>query len=115
MSFPNQKTLTIVKSQITTPPFLQINEDDWQAAYRKLSPATFAVYLYLAQNQAGYHFDFSPTAIAKTGLMSKSTASQARKDLEKAGYIEDGRFYVESKEKREVRAKMFQEIDTTIK
>ena len=115
MSVPNQKVLIITKPNSTSPPFLQINEDDWRTAYAKLSPSAFGVYLYLAQNANGFCFEFSPTAIADTGLMSKGTATKARQELESAGYIEGGRFYVESKAKRACREKVEQEIKDTIK
>ena len=49
MSVPNQCVYTIIKPTPSTP-FLQINELDWQEAFINLKPATFAVYLYLAQN-----------------------------------------------------------------
>ena len=82
MSVPNQHTYTIVKPAVPTPPFLQVCADDWQTAYQKLSPSGFAVYLYLAQNASGYHFEYSPTAIENTGLMKKGTATKARQELE---------------------------------
>lgn len=110
MSVPNQKTLVIVKSETTVPPFLQINANDWQEAFQKLSPAAFAVYLYLAQNQNGYNFEYSPTAIENTGLMKKGTATKARQELETKGYISDGYFYVESIEKRKIKEQINNEI-----
>lgn len=99
MSVPNQKSLVIIKPN-TVPPFLQIGEADWQEAFKALSPSAFGVYLYLAQNASGYHFEYSPAAIEKTGLMSKGTATKARQELERLGYIEEGKFYVESLSKR---------------
>lgn len=114
MSVPNQKTLIITKPTATMPPFLQVNEEDWQVAYKKLSPSAFAVYLYLAQNANGYSFEFSPTAIANTGIMSKGTATKARQELEGARYIEDGHFYVEDCDKRSKRSSMEIEINKTI-
>ena len=86
MSVPNQYTYTIIKTPTTTPPFLQVSADDWQTAYQRLSPSAFAIYLYLAQNQHGYHFEYSPTAIENTGLMKKGTATKARQELESKGY-----------------------------
>ena len=49
MSVPNQKVLIITKPQTTMPPFLQISADDWQTAFKELSPSAFGVYLHLAQ------------------------------------------------------------------
>ena len=111
MSVPNQKTLTIVKPSVTIPPFLQVSESDWQEAFTILSPSAFGIYLYLAQNANGYSFEFSPTAIANTGLMSKGTATKARQELEAKGYIEEGCFFVESKSKRLAKEKVEEEIN----
>lgn len=115
MSVPNQKTLTIVKPDTTRPPFLQVSADDWQTAFLQLSPSAFGIYLYLAQNANGYQFEFSPTAIANTKIMAKGTATKARQELEAKGYIEDGCFYVESKEKRAKWRLVQQEITNTTK
>ena len=112
MSVPNQKCLTIIKPTVT-PPFLQVGGDDWKEAFSILSPSAFGIYLYLAENANGYHFEYSPTAIANTGIMSKGTATKARQELEAKGYIEDGCFYVESRKKRGQRATMLDEINKT--
>lgn len=110
MSVPNQKVLTVIKSQTTTPPFLQISADDWQTAFKELSPSAFGVYLHLAQNADGYKYEYSPTAIENTGIMSKGTATKARQELEKKGYIDNGCFYVESLTKRKLCEQVQQEI-----
>ena len=110
MSVPNQKCLTIVKPQTTTPPFVQVNEQDWQEAYTILTRSAFGIYLYLAQNANGYHFEFSPTAVENTGMMTKASATRGRQELEAKGYIENGCFYVESKQKRMQREAMLDEI-----
>ena len=110
MSVPNQATYKIVKPKTTIPPFVQINEDDWQTAFKTLAPSVFVVYLYLAQNANGYSFEYSPQAIANTGLMSKGAASKARVALIEAGYIEGDCFYVESREKRAMRKQVEDEI-----
>ena len=110
MSVPNQYTYTITKPATISPPFLQVNEDDWHTAYQRLSPSGFAIYLYLAQNANGYRFEYSPTAIENTGLMKKGTATKARQELEAKGYIQEGCFYVESPEKRETRRRVEEEI-----
>lgn len=114
MSVPNQKCLIITKPINASPPFLQISEDDWHEAYTNLTYCAFGVYLYLAQNANGYVFEYSPTAIEAVGLMTKSTATKVRKELEAKGYIQDGRFYVESPAKRTAKARIVQEINNTI-
>lgn len=110
MSVPNQCVYTIIKPTLSTP-FLQINELDWQEAFINLKPATFAVYLYLAQNANGYKFEYSPQAIANTGLMAKGTASKARQELEDKGYIVDGCFYVQSPARRKIHEQVQEEIN----
>ena len=110
MSVPNQKVLIITKPQTTIPPFLQISASDWQTAFKELSPSAFGVYLHLAQNADGYKYEYSPTAIENIGIMSKGTATKARQELEKKGYIDNGHFYVESVTKRGLREQIQQEI-----
>ena len=111
MSVPNQCVYTIIKPTPSTP-FLQIDELDWQEAFINLKPATFAVYLYLAQNANGYKFEYSPQAIANTGLMAKGTASKARQELEDKGYIVDGCFYVQSPARRKIHEQVQEEINS---
>lgn len=113
MSVPNQKVLTIIKPRTTTPPFLQVSERDWQEAYRLLSPSAFGIYLYLAQNAADYQFEYSPSAIERTGLMSKGTATKARQELESKGYIEGSCFYVQSPATRAAVERINTEIQQT--
>lgn len=109
MSVPNQKVLVINKPLPSTP-FLQINELDWQEAYKALKPSTFAVYLYLAQNANGYNFEYSPQAIENAGLMNKGTASRAKQELIDKGYIEGNQFYVQSKYRRQLHEEVQDEI-----
>lgn len=113
MSVPNQNTYTIIKPTPSTP-FLQINELDWQEAFKNLKPATFAVYLYLAQNSNGYRFEYSPKAIENTGMMAKGTATKARQELEEKGYIVDGCFYVQSPLRRKIHEEVNKEIESMV-
>lgn len=110
MSVPNQKTL-IINKPLPGAPFLQINELDWQEAFRNLKPTTFAVYLYLAQNANGYSFEYSPQAIENVGLMNKGTASRARQELIEKGYIEGNQFYVQSLARRKIHQEVQEEIN----
>lgn len=111
MSYPNQKILVIDKPEMP-PPFLQIPEACWREASQLLTPKAFIVYLYLAQNQNGYKFEYSPSAIAEAGLMTKGTATKARQELEEKGYIEDGVFHIQSKNYRNSLVASQKEIDT---
>lgn len=113
MSVPNQKVL-IIRKGTTTPPFLQISEVDWREAFQNLTRTAFGIYLWLAQNQDGYHFEYSPQAIANTGMMSKGQASKVMAELEQKGYVQDGIFYIESPTKRSHKNKIKQEIEQTI-
>ena len=47
--YANQKTIIINKKKYDKN-FLQIGIDEWQEAYKKLKPTTFAIYLYLCGN-----------------------------------------------------------------
>ena len=70
------------------------------------------MYLYLAQNANGYKFEYSPQAIANTGIMAKGTASKARQELEDKGYIVDGCFYVQSPARRKIHEQVQEEINS---
>ena len=109
MSVPNQKVITIHKND-PTPPFLQISEIDWREAFQNLTRTAFGVYLYLAQNKNGYQFEYSPQAIANTGMMSKGQASKVIAELIEKGYVVNGEFYVQSPARRTLRADIQKEI-----
>lgn len=115
MSVPNQRVVVIEKDKVTTPPFVQINQDDWTEAFKNLTRSAFGIYLYLAQNAKGYKFEYSPTAIENLGIMTKGTATKVYRELEEKGYIEEGHFYVSSKNKREQKTKIQNEINKTIR
>lgn len=90
--YANQKTIIINKKKYDKN-FLQIGIDEWQEAYRKLKPTTFAIYLYLCGNKDGYHFDLSPAAIDNALGIKKTAYYSAIQQLEDENYIVDGNFY----------------------
>lgn len=94
-------TFITVKDKRTKAPFLQINQDDWMTASKNLTGTAFRVYLLLAQLPPNSEFEYSPSEIRDRGITSKSSAVRARRELEEKGYIENGFFYVQSKEKRD--------------
>ena len=113
MSVANQRVIRISKPS-TPPPFVQVNQLDWQEAFKLLSPSAFGIYLYLAQNADGYIFEYSPQAIANTGLMAKGTASKAMTELINVGYVEDGVFYTSNPKRRAQRSQIQEEIKQTV-
>lgn len=93
MSVPNQRTIKIYKPP-TVPPFLQLENKYWTAAFKNLTRTAFGVYLYLCENQSGYTLEFSPQAIHNELGCAKSTASEAFQELIQKGYIVGNNFYV---------------------
>ena len=61
-TYPNQKVIHINKNKYTAN-FLQVGIDEWQTAFKKLTPSAFAVYLYLASNADGFDLALSQKAI----------------------------------------------------
>ena len=90
--YANQKTIIINKKKYDKN-FLQIGIDEWQEAYKKLKPTTFAIYLYLCGNKDGYRFDLSPAAIDNALGIKKTAYYSAIQQLEEENYIVDGNFY----------------------
>ena len=89
--YPNQKHLKVNKELI--PIYTAVTQLDWIDARKRLTPTAFDLYLWIATNENGYEFDFSPQEVANTGLMDASTARKARKQLEDRGFIEGENFY----------------------
>lgn len=110
MTVPNQKVLTISKIKPVAP-FLQLEEADWKEAFQKLTRTEFGIYLLLAQNADGFKFEYSPQAIANSGMMSKGQASKVLSGLREKGYIKDNIFYVQSPARRAQRDNIQKEID----
>lgn len=58
--------------------------------------------------------EYSPQAIANTGLMAKGTASKAMSELVSTGYVVDGVFYTTGPSRRQQRNKIDEEIKQTM-
>lgn len=86
MSVANQKIVIINKPSYKRD-FLQIGIDEWQEAYKNLKPTSFAIYLYLASNMHGYHFELSKAAIENALNIKKTAYYTAIDELEKQGYL----------------------------
>ena len=111
MSIP--KGVTTFRSQ-SAPPFIQIPESDLMEAFDLLSKSALKIYCLLAKNIDGYWSYLSPRGLEAEGIMSKSSASRAIKELQDVGYIDGDRFYVESKTKRAKRQKVKKEIESSL-
>lgn len=85
MSVPNQKTITIHQS--TEVPFVKLGIREYKEAFRKMPPATFALYLYLAGNMEGFKLELSKAAFENATGYAKSSYHRAYKDLVNLGYI----------------------------
>ena len=86
-TYPNQKVIHINKNKYTAN-FLQVGIDEWQTAFKKLTPSAFAVYLYLASNADGFDLALSQKAIENALGIKKTAYHTAIEALKKEGYIE---------------------------
>lgn len=87
ITYPNQRVVTIFKTPCTTN-FLQIDNEEWQAAASVLSYGAFKLYLYLAANMDGYAIALSPADMEEKMGLSESTYRRAFKELEGEGFLE---------------------------
>ena len=84
-SFPNQKTVKIVKN--AAGPFSQINNADMERAAQLLNYSEFKLFLYLAGNKQGYVLQLSPQDFLAHFEMSRSSYSKAVVALIEKGYL----------------------------
>lgn len=88
ITYPNQRVVTIFKEQCDKD-FLQINNDEWQAAAQTLKTySAFKLYLYFASNKFGYTIALSPAAVEEAIGISENTYRAAFKELLDAGYLQ---------------------------
>jgi len=86
MSFPNQETVIIHKTE--QPLFLMVGREDVLTISKALEePCAIALYLYLACNKDGYHFDLSQVAYSNATGFSRSSYYRAKKKLKECGYL----------------------------
>lgn len=86
----NQKTIIIKKTPVKNN-FLQISNEDWQAAARLMNKdfGTFKLFLYLAGNEVGYKLALSQVAVENAIGLKRSTYYDSLKKLEEYGYLVD--------------------------
>lgn len=87
----NQRQLTIHRDKVirdSGKPFLVAYEDNLLQAMKDLSHSAFKVYVYMLLNRDGYRLQFSPSHIAKSTKISKDTAREAFRQMERMGYLE---------------------------
>lgn len=88
MAVANQYTV-IIKKSICEKNFLQINNQEWQDAFKVLTRSAFGLYLYLAANAQGYRLELSQATLENEIGIKKSAYSDARKELIDKGYLVD--------------------------
>ena len=87
ITYPNQRVVTVFKSDCSKD-FLQINNQEWQAAASTLKTySAFKLYLYFASNINGYSVALSPIAIEEAIGISENTYRAAFKELVECGYL----------------------------
>lgn len=83
---PNQRIINVHRKKYKTN-FLQIGNEEWQEACRKLTPSGFQIYLYLASNCNNFQLSLSQKAIEEQLGIKKTAYHTAIKQLEELGYI----------------------------
>ena len=88
-SFPNQKKCTIDKPKYKEEgvKFMYIGIEEIRNAAKVLSPSALKLYLYFAENEAGWKFYLSPKDFYKSYGVAESTYRNAKVELIKNGYI----------------------------
>lgn len=85
-TYANQKVVNIRKYKCDAN-FLQISNDDWQEAARKLSSSALILYLYLASNNDGFKIALSQKAVQVATGLSKASYHRGVMELLDSGYL----------------------------
>ena len=85
-SFANQRTVTIHKPPYSRN-FVQVDIDDWQEAYAKLTKSGFGLYLYCCGNKDDFKLELSSAAVQNALHISDSSYRRAVEELLKYGYF----------------------------
>lgn len=85
-TYANQMVVNIKKDKCEAN-FLQISNDDWQEAVRKLSSSAFILYLYLASNTDGFKMALSQKAVQQETGLSKASYHRGVKELRDNDYL----------------------------
>lgn len=89
-SYANQKFYHIKKQYEEGDIFLMLKWEDCVNAGKELSGTAFNLYLYLAKNNDGYNFYFSPAHFCEMYGVSDRTYRNARDKLFEKGYLKEG-------------------------
>ena len=85
-TYPNQKWIHVHKPQFTGT-FLSVQNDEWMAANKDLTPYGLQLYLYLAANANSYEFGLSPEHVESAIGMKRTSYYKYLKLLEEKGYL----------------------------
>ena len=85
-SFANQRTVTIHKPSYNKN-FVQVDIDDWQEAYDKLTKSGFGLYLYCCGNKDDFKLELSSAAVQNALHISDSSYRRAVEELLEYGYF----------------------------
>lgn len=85
-SFPNQRTVTIHKP-LYEKNFVQVDIDEWQEAFDRLTRISFGPYLYCCGNQDGYKLGLSSAAVQNALHISDTSYRRAVDELLEKGYF----------------------------
>ena len=88
-TYPNQKIVVIGKEKVSKN-FLQVNNDNWEAASRNLKDSAFRLYMYLSKNADGFKLALSQKAVEEAIGVKKTAYHSAIKELKEQGYITEG-------------------------
>lgn len=89
---PNQKNGTIHKPKYKEKgvKFMYIGIDEIREATKNLTPSGLKLYLYFAENEAGWNFLLSPKDFYYSYGVAESTYRKAKQELIDKGYIIEG-------------------------
>lgn len=82
----------LINKNIEDENFTLMNKE-WQVAFKNLTRTAFCIWLLLSSCSDQETFIYSPSIIAKTGLMSKGQASKVLEELKTKGYVQGNNFY----------------------
>ena len=85
-SFPNQRTVTIHKP-LYEKNFVQVDIDEWQEAFDRLTRISFGLYLYCCGNADNFGLELSSAAFQKALYTSDSSYRRAVEELLENGYF----------------------------
>jgi hypothetical protein len=88
-SYANQKRYHIEKQIKDGDIFIMVKWEDYTAAANELSPSALKLYMYLAKNQDGYQFWFSPKDYCDIFNLSDKTYRNAKNELMEKGYLKE--------------------------